>query len=264
MVGNCLEADLSDFARRRPYVRSEESEKSGWPPTPPPVRFDTVSEQGTSFAAAYRRHTRKVGAEGDWARDVKNSQPQPAPFDEPTLAIIGMWTLGAGANPHFAVALGEIMLRVGQRYIAWCAYERAVLTAEAFLPDANVRGRFVAHCRARQALIEQSLPAGEVAALRDRFNAELKHGQDYQARYQQYEAGHIAAGVALDDPTFYDAFHAQHGKINSPLGEADLFITEDKPVAKGLKTRVASAVFGAGLFALTAVLVLWWRVRRAG
>ena len=43
------------------------------------------------------------------------------PFDEPTLGLVGMWTLGGGANPHFAMALGHLMESVQQRRIAWDA-----------------------------------------------------------------------------------------------------------------------------------------------
>ena len=47
-----------------------------------------------------REHISRVGAEGSWSQDVPSSQPQPVPFDEPTLGIIGMWRLGSGANPY--------------------------------------------------------------------------------------------------------------------------------------------------------------------
>lgn len=135
-----------------------------------------------------------VGAEEGWCEAVRTSHTKPVPFDEPVLGIIGMWRLGGGANPHFALALGEIMLRVGQRYIAWCAYERAAGMEERFWPDADVRRQFVAHCRTRQELIEKQLPEGERAELRPRFRAELAFGQRYQQAYQEYEARRIAGG----------------------------------------------------------------------
>src|SRR5262249_2419526 len=75
--------------------------------------------------------------------------PLTVPFDEPTLGIIGMWRLGGGANPHFCLALGETMLRVGQRNIAWCAYERATQLANRFWPDPEIQGKFTEHCRER-------------------------------------------------------------------------------------------------------------------
>jgi hypothetical protein len=71
-----------------------------------------------------RLHMTKVGAESGWENVAVPSHRSPVPFDEPVLGIIGMWRQGGGANPHFALALGETMLRVGQRYIAWVAYER--------------------------------------------------------------------------------------------------------------------------------------------
>jgi hypothetical protein len=34
----------------------------------------------------------------------------------------------------------------------------------------------------------------------------------------KYEAAQIEAGVAIDEPTFYDAFHNQHGSIAVSAG----------------------------------------------
>ncbi len=110
-----------------------------------------------------------VGAENGWKKAVPAANAEPVPFDEPTLGIIGMWRLGGGASPHFALALGEIMLRVGQRYIAWCAYERAIGLADRVWPDADLQRQFAEHCRNRQTLIEQQLPAAEAAQLRPRL-----------------------------------------------------------------------------------------------
>src|SRR5262249_28550413 len=71
-----------------------------------------------------RQHITKVGAEQGWENARVVSHRTPVPFDEPMLGIVEMWRQG-DANPHFALAVGETMLRVGQRYIAWTAFERA-------------------------------------------------------------------------------------------------------------------------------------------
>lgn len=118
----------------------------------------------------------QVGAEDGWKEAVKASNDNPVPFDELTLGIIGMWRLGGGANPYFALTLGEIMLRVGQRYIAWGAYERAAAMQERFWPDPEIRKRFVEHCRNRQEVIERDLPTDERSRLRDSFQKELAYG----------------------------------------------------------------------------------------
>jgi hypothetical protein len=173
--------------------------------------------------STYRSGITKVGAEDGWAA-LKTSQSEPAPFDESALGIIGMWRYGSGANPHFALALGEIMLRVGQRYIAWCAYERAVLVS-AGIGSEEIRKAFVEHCRKRQQQIEAQLPPGEVSWIRPQFEKELAFGQRYQQAYQKYEEDRIREGASLDDPTFYDAFQAREGPIASPVGEADFFVT---------------------------------------
>jgi hypothetical protein len=200
----------------------------------------------------------QVGAEDGWKEAAPSSHAEPVPFDEPALGIIGMWRLGGGANPHFALALGEIMLRVGQRYIAWCAYERAAGLADRVWPDADVQRQFVEHCRRRQQVVERQLPPEEVKELRPRFEAELAHGRRYQKEYQEYEAERIRAGASLDDEHFYDDFHAAHRPIASPVGEEEKFVAardEFMPFVNG-----PVAVLAAGVAAcLGAVLVRGWR-----
>jgi hypothetical protein len=190
-------------------------------------------------AEVYRNQITNVGGEADWEKDVHSSQPKPVPFDEPTLGIVGMWRLGGGANPHFALALGEIMTRVGQRYIAWCAYERAT--------------RLVEHCRKRQQLIAEQLPPLEMSGMLARFEAELRYGMEYQKAYAAFEADQIRAGASIDDPHVYDAFHAQHEPIESPVGEADRFVGS-KPQIDGINP--APIVLFAGIFSLATALFL--------
>ncbi len=104
-----------------------------------------------------RRHITKVGAEEGWDAVPVPSHREPAAFDEPVLGIIGMWRQGGG-EPYFALALGETMLRVGQRSIAWSAYERAARLASR-VDTGPTRGSssFCDHCRKRQAQIEETL-----------------------------------------------------------------------------------------------------------
>jgi hypothetical protein len=211
------------------------------------------------------RFITRVGAGAGWYEAVPSSHQKPVPFDEPTLGIIGMWRLGGGANPHFAVALGEIMLRVGQRYIAWCAFERAAGMADRVWPDGDIQRQFAEHCRHRQKSIEQQLPVEEVEKLRPRYGAELAYGQRYQKEYQEYEAERISTGVALDDADFYDDFNATHPPIASSVGGEEKFVAELGTYAPYLNWPVA--VFAAGVGACFAAclvrLVGWrWRTRR--
>ncbi len=188
-----------------------------------------------------------VGAEAGWKETVPTSScRQSVPFDEPTLGIIGMWRLGGGASPHFALALGEIMLRVGQRYIAWCAYERAALLADRLWPDPAVQRQFVEHCRRRQDPITSPMPPAEVNALRPGFEAELAFGQNYQKEYQAYEADHIRAGASLDDPHFYDEFNASHPPIASPVGAEEKFVAEKVEYMPFMNWPVALFAAGVG------------------
>jgi hypothetical protein len=183
-----------------------------------------------------RAEIRRVGAE------YEASPVHEAPFDEPTLGIVGMWRYGGGANPHFALALGEIMLRVGQRYIAWCAYERAVQLREHFASDPLIVEALELHCRDRQNMLESQMPAEDRAELRPRFDSELAFGKRYQAAYQDYESKRIREGASIDDEHFYDAFEAEHPSIASPVGSEDRYLAE-------YKHPQYSIILFAGLFA---------------
>lgn len=222
--------------------------------------LDDGSEKTTR--EGLRRSITTVGAKEGWPDTVSTSHKEPVPFDEPVLGIIGMWRLGGGANPHFALALGEIMLRVGQRYIAWCAYERAADMQERFSSDADIRRQFVAHCRARQEVIEKQLSDSERTDLRPRFRTELAFGQRYQQAYQEYEARRIAEGVPLEDAHFYDAFHAEHGPIASVVGQSDkVFAVPDH--FQFPRVPFGSMIFFAGLGAFLTATFVKPRNRRA-
>jgi hypothetical protein len=231
-----------------------------------------------------RAHVTKVGAEAGWDAVAIPSHRTRVPFDEPVLGIIGMWRQGGGANPHFALALGETMLRVGQRYIAWDAFERAARLADRASPDPKTRQFLRDHCRARQAQIEQTLlfraadpsrpspwqyvspppDAGAVGALRTTFEQELARGEGYQRAYQQYEADRLAAGVPIDDPHFFDAFHATHKPIASPVGPEERFVRVPRaPMHAYEKQRQrAYGVFAAGLSAFAVAALSRRKERR--
>jgi hypothetical protein len=231
-----------------------------------------------------RKHITKVGAEYPWEDVPVPSHREPVPFDEPVLGIIGMWRQGGGANPHFALALGETMLRVGQRYVAWAAFERTARLAGRFWPDRAIQEFLGAHCRRRQAQIEETLayqpPAGSrrlpwqhvspppgvevVAGLRPAFEAELAHGEGYRQEYQRFEQERITAGVPITDPGFFAAFHAGREPIASPVGPEEwfAFVPRARMHDYAAGRRRAWAVFGAGMAAVAAVLLSWRRGRQ--
>jgi hypothetical protein len=192
-----------------------------------------------------REEIPRVGAEGDWDSATHTSCPEPVPFDEPVLGIIGMWRYGGGANPHFALALGETMARVGQLPLAWSAFERCARLV------ADKDPALLAHCRTRQKSLEEFIPDVSPQDLRAAFDADLKAGLDYQAAYQQYESEKLAAGASVDDPHFYDAFFAAHGDIASAPGHADEVAWQE---TDGLAGHGPAVLFGAGLFALIAAV----------
>ena len=203
-------------------------------------------------AASLRGTITRVGAEDDWRRDVPGAHKDQVPFDEPCLGIIGMWRLGGGANPHFALALAETMARVNQRRLAWAAYHRAVREAKRFCPEEEIRTKFIEHCKARQTSL--GFAAGEKDELERNFDSELQFGLEYQRAYQQYEEDLIAAGKDLNDPHFYDRFHSQHGEIATPIGQADFLAVEEPIYQSGM------VVFGTGCGAFVgAMLLLAWQ-----
>lgn len=261
MIGDRLDEKLDLAGRshsdRRWHLRSEEARLSPWRSRKPSERRMKLPEIDTSL----RTHISLVGAEGGWAEEVKTAQRNRVPFDEPALGIVGMWRMGAGANPFFALALGEIMLRVGQRHIAWTGYERAYRLKDHYWPVARIQQGLGEHCRARQKSIEASLPRENWAARRDQFEKDLAEGLAYQKAYQAYEKERLAAGVAVDSPHFYDDFESRHGPIATPVGPEDRIIVREK-VVEVLPARL----FVAGLLAFVTVLTQEWirqRMQRA-
>lgn len=225
-----------------------------------PARWDDLKK--------YRRRITLVGAEDGWDKVRVPSHRHMAPFDEPVLGMIGMWRQGGGANPYFALSIGEVMLRVGQRPIAWSAFERAHRLADRYGRDEDTHQFLRDHCRKRQAEIEARLArpsnsadryersdtgpplaADEVAALRPRFDAELAHGEGYQKAYQAYEADRIAAGASIEDPRFWDRFDAGRPPIASPSGPEEWLavVPRERVREHTAPQRVGWGLFGAGV-----------------
>jgi hypothetical protein len=172
--------------------------------------------------------------DGDWASGVHSPFNGKYPFDEPLLGMIGMWTLGGGPNPHFALAIARLMEACDERFIAWDAYERACEFPAGFWPTGDVSATVTRYCRARQDAIARAVapadPAGWQAQQRKAHAEELAWGRAYQQAYQDFEKRQIEAGVSLDDPHFYDAFFKGRPAIASAVGHADdIFVTWTKP-----------------------------------
>jgi len=212
-----------------------------------PTDLETASDE---VRARVRRLLPQVGIEADWAAIVQPEYVVPMPFDEPALGLIGMWTLGGGANPHFAMTLGRIMESVGQFELAWNGYERAIEMKDQFWPEASTRDAMAAWCRARQAAIAKreapSTPDQWQERMRQQHAAELTWGKSYQTAYQDYEAAQIKAGKSIDDPNFYDAFFAGRKSIASSPGLADDFIVTDLK-ARSIDDVLPLAVLGTGV-----------------
>jgi hypothetical protein len=248
MVGN----ELAE--RTSPYDRAAFRPSHLAPRVAEAVAGKTIDADERS---SLRQFITTVGGGRNWQQDTHTSHTEPVPFDEPVLGIVGMWRYGGGANPYFSLALAETMLRVGQRHIAWCAYERTRRLLDRF-PDQNAAAGLTARCEDRQAFIESTLPADERQSLRPAFEADLKAGLDYQSAYQAYESRRLAEGASVDDPHFYDAFFAQYGDIASNPGHADEVTLIPKG---GIQTTLPLALLGGGLFGLPTALVVRRRQR---
>jgi hypothetical protein len=220
--------------------------------------FTTDLMSGADHISHDRDGITRVG----WASENNTSRykAEGVPFDEPMLGVIGMWRQGAGPHPHFALCVGEVMLRVGQRYIAWAALERAAKLAEGYWPDPAKQQFLRDHCGRRQKQIEETLPAGEVPGLRPRFEAEVAHGERYQREYQEYEAAKIAAGGDIRDEHFFDDFHQDREPIATPPGPEEWLVTERIDYVGPKVAGLAGAVFAVGLVAF--VLAVGWPRRK--
>ncbi|MCA9058989.1 MAG: hypothetical protein KDA85_10835 [Planctomycetaceae bacterium] len=212
---------------------------------------------------AARQFITPIGAEAGWEQVPITSFHQPVPFDEPMLGIIGMWRQGGGANPHFALAIGETMLRVGQRYLAWNAYERAAQLAERYSPDPALQQFLLDHCRHRQQEIEVSVNQDRGGESPDQhqeltaaFNAELAFGQQWQAAYQAYETQRIEDGHAISEPDFFADFDAQHDAIASPIGNEERYVYVSRRRINDYAKRAtrSATILGAGCGAILPLL----------
>jgi hypothetical protein len=245
LIGNRLD-EAVDPSRQRSYKGQPGFLSRGMLWDLERVRDGPITDE---LRAEVRRHIAVVGPEEEHG----------VPFDEPALAIVGMWRVGTGPNPFFALALGETMLRVGQRYIAWCAYERATRMANFYGRGRAIQQGLIDHCRGRQKVIEDQLPPDEVDKLKERFDKELAFGLRYQQAYARFEEEKIAAGASIEDMTFHDAFHAEHGPIASPVGQTDHLVTEGASHLSGgrrLWEVVARALLTGGVFAFVTALLI--------
>lgn len=117
------------------------------------------------------------------------------PADQIALAAIGMWTYGGGPNPFSALMLGQVSETLGQRQLAFFAYQRA-LGMQARWP-APVRDALTKFCQAR---CDDLTTATEASTWSDFHRADLAAGEAAQRQLHEAEATLLAAGVAYDDP----------------------------------------------------------------
>lgn len=247
-----------------------------------PARWDSLKE--------IRQYVTTIGAEQGWDTVNVPSHREPVPFDEPVLGIIGMWRQGGGANPHFSLALGETMLRVGQRYIAWNAFERASMLADRYSPDPQAQEFLKTHCASRQAAIEETLrfvprknprrrnppwqyislppePA-TIDRMRTAFHAELNDGLAFQKEYQDFESDRLSQGHLTDDEHFFDDFTRNHESIATSVGREETVLIVPNPAMRAYIERhvQASTIFGSGIgamiFASINGAIGWLRGRR--
>ena len=190
----------------------------------------------------------------EWISAVKLQGEQIAlePFDLPVLGILGMWTLGGGANPHFALALGTIMEQVGQGALAWECYERTAALAPNYSADPETRQWLIGHLVQRQQTIAG--PRGGEAwesAMRSGFQQELSTALAVRSEFHQAEAARIAAGGAPMDAIADAEFWSQRPPLASQPGREDeLAVTRPLRGLRTLLNALVTTVMGGALFAL--------------
>ena len=171
------------------------------------------------------------------------------------------------------------MLRVGQRYLAWNAFERAARMAERYSPDPALQQFLIDHCHQRQQEIEESVNQDRAGKSREAetsdtsdqhlqltasFNAELSFGQQWQAEYQAYEALQIEAEHKISDPDFFADFDARHDPIASPIGNEEryVYVRRRRIADYATKATRSATILGAGCGAI--VPLLWSLLFSAG
>jgi len=148
---------------------------------------------------------------------------------------------------------------VGERELAWKAYERTRLMSKGFWSDPKICEAIDAHCQQRQG----ALGLGEMQphGLKTQFDADLAKGLAYQKAQAEFEAQRTAEGIALDDPQFYAPFFAKEGRISSKIGVADYV---KLPRWRMSAPRVLPALcFYAGLGSLVGLGIVGLKRRRA-
>jgi len=268
LIGNRLDRVVEFQPRAVPRFMDGESEDIGRPYLP---RWaETVHERHRykrqpgadaegNGREAMRKFITSVGGESA-KTGTDGRRGRRGPFDEPALWLIGEWRQGAGPNPHFAVCLGEIMFRVGQRYLAWSCYERASRMAQQFWPSAEAQEFLRIHCKRRQTAIEKTLPTAEVVELRPTFDSQLAFGNNYQRDYQVYEEERIRSGSNLNDLHFFDEFHAGRAPIASKVGPEEWYAGEPGPETSqaSFRTFWEWGLLTGGACILLAALIANW------
>lgn len=183
------------------------------------------------------------------------------PFDEPALALVGMWWFGGGPNPQTALAMAGICERIGQRRLAWEGYAAALALADRFPGDDARRERFRSSCRARQAALAPDL--GGQTALEATYATDVAAAHAEREALHRFEAERLASGADVDDPAWLAAWRAQHGPLATAPGAED-WVRVRRPMT-GAELGTAALLAGAGVLLLVTAGVMvrgWWRHRR--
>ena len=229
---------------------------------------DVDQQLSPSERAEIRSHITTVGADGVWCAAIPGTLQSAVPFDQPVLGILGMWTLGGGANPHFALCLATVMERVGQGALAWECYERASDMVERFSPDPETRLWFQAHLRTRQELIASTRGgAAWETVQRVEFRRELSWALQQREEFQQAEAQRLAVGAAAGgsvlDPEADARFWAARPALATPVGTADDFHGRlPTRSAKQHLTALAYGFIAIAVWAFIAVARRRYRITR--
>ncbi len=166
---------------------------------------ETLIAKQEALALTTRLHFRNIittiTPDPAWVAATASSLVHAFPFDEASMALIGMWWYGGGPNPYTALTLAGICEDIGQHQLAWEGYART--RYEITQHPANSTLTFIDnYCQARQKLLTRLFTTEQLGTIQRGFTDQLQENFAEQARWERFEAESLAAGADIDDPTW--------------------------------------------------------------
>lgn len=178
--------------------------------------------------------------EDDFKHEIEfGSGPATAEEAKARQAIIGMIRFGTDQSPDLFYALGNSLLRSGDRHLAARAYWRAI--------EAGHPQQAELETLAELALSRVPWARDEQAAQRALFAAERKAGEAWAKAYMDFAETLIARGVDPDVENHYAEFYYRHGGATMPgswtTGWHEWLFSRQFAIAIGIVLTVIVLIF---------------------